>query len=127
MRKLLRDSHDFEVEARTYHTWDKAAEPVEIEILAPPALFREPFTETTEVITVGNLKILKSALLLNAKCGSIVSRASELKKGTDAQDIIFLLDYCAENPDYLPKASEVPNASKEFVEAFIRKYGGEKY
>ncbi|KAJ5958464.1 uncharacterized protein N7479_005614 [Penicillium vulpinum] len=126
VRNLLRHSDDFEVEARTYHTWYKAAEPVEIEILAPPALFRETFDELTEVITVGNLKVLKPALLLNAKCGSILSRASEAKKRTDAQDILFLLGYCAEHPDQLPKAAEVPNANKEFVEAFIRKYSGQE-
>ncbi|KXG49890.1 uncharacterized protein PGRI_058580 [Penicillium griseofulvum] len=125
VRKILRNSPAFEVEARTYHTWYRAAEPVEIEILAPPALFQETFDETTEVITVGNLKVLKPALLLNAKCGSILGRASEAKKRTDAQDILFLLGYCAENPDQLPKASEVPNASKDFVEAFIQKYSGQ--
>ncbi|KAJ5360495.1 hypothetical protein N7517_009686 [Penicillium concentricum] len=121
MRKLLRDSPDFEVETRIYHTWYRAAKPVEIEILAPPALCRETFDETTEVITVRNVKVLKPALLLNAKCGSILSRASESKKRTDAQYILFLLYYCAENPNHLPKASEVPNASKAFVEAFVRK------
>ncbi|KAJ5165221.1 uncharacterized protein N7500_007051 [Penicillium coprophilum] len=125
VRKLLRDSPDFEVEARTYHTWYRAAEPVEIEILAPPSLFREKFDETTEVITVKNIKVLKPALLLNAKCGSILSRASEAKKRSDAQDIIFLLGYCAEHLDQLPRASEVPNAGKVFVEAFIRKYSGQ--
>lgn len=126
VRQLLRDSPDFEVQAKTYHTWYRGAEPVGIEILAPPALFQEKFDETTEVITVGNLKVLKPALLLNAKCGSIINRASEAKKTTDAQDIIFLLGYCAENPDHLPKASEVPNATKDIVEAFIGKYGGEE-
>ncbi|KGO44624.1 hypothetical protein PEX2_097770 [Penicillium expansum] len=126
VRNLLRSSPDFEVEARTYHTWYRAEKPVEIEILAPAALFRETFDETTEVITLGNLKVLKPALLLNAKCGSIPNRASDAKKRTDAQDIIFLLGYCAENSDHLPKASEVPNASKDLVKAFIRKYGGEE-
>ncbi|OQE01487.1 hypothetical protein PENSOL_c004G09507 [Penicillium solitum] len=41
VRQLLRDSPDFEVQAKTYHTWYRGAEPVDIEILAPPALFRE--------------------------------------------------------------------------------------
>ncbi|KAJ6185778.1 hypothetical protein N7519_007079 [Penicillium mononematosum] len=125
-RKLLRNSPDFEVEPRTSHTYYRAAEAVEIEILAPPALFRETFDETTEVIAIGNLKVLKPALLLNAKCGSIVSRASEAKRRTDAQDIIFLLSYCAGNSAELPKGPEVPNASKEFVEAFVQKYGAEE-
>lgn len=47
-RQLLRASSDFEVEARTNHTLYKAAKPVEIEILAPPALFQEIFDEKTK-------------------------------------------------------------------------------
>ncbi|KGO72002.1 hypothetical protein PEX1_033080 [Penicillium expansum] len=124
-RQLLRGSPNFEVQGRTNYTWYKAAEPVEIEILAPPALFQETFDETTEVITIGKLKVLKPALLLNAKCGSLNNRATEAKKGTDVQDITFLLGYCARNPAYLPKASEVAKATKEFVEAFIRTYGSQ--
>lgn len=62
---------------------------MEIEILTPPALFREKFNEATEVITIGNLKVLKLALLLNVKCWSIINRASEAKKTTGAQDIIL--------------------------------------
>lgn len=40
------------------------------------------------------------------------------KKSTDATDIRFLLEWCAEEPMY-PTASEVPNATKPFVEYFI--------
>jgi hypothetical protein len=86
-------------------------------------LFREPFDEITEVIAIGNLKVLKPALLLNAKCGSLVGRSTEARRVTDVQDIIFILGYCAQNPAYLPKASEVPNATKDFAEAFILTHG----
>jgi hypothetical protein len=121
-RKPLCNSPDFEIEPRTYHTYYRAAEPVKVEILTP-ALFREPFDEITEVIAIGNLKVLKPALLLNAKCGSLVGRSTEAKRVTDVQDIIFILGYCAQNPAYLPKASEVPNATKDFAEAFILTHG----
>lgn len=50
-RQLLRSSHDFLIEARTNHTWYRANKPVEIEILAPPALFQENFDQQTEVVT----------------------------------------------------------------------------
>lgn len=69
-RQLLRVSPGFEVEPRTNHTTYKAKRPVDINILAPPALFREPFDQDTEAITVESMKVLKPALLLNTKCGS---------------------------------------------------------
>lgn len=123
-RQLLRASPHFNVEPRTNHTIFKTegSNGVEIEILAPPALFKENFDQNTEVITVGNMKILKPALILNAKCRSILGRSSEFKKNTDAGDIIFLLGFCARNPMYLPKAVEVPNATREFVQMFIGQY-----
>ncbi|KAF7118638.1 hypothetical protein CNMCM5793_008176 [Aspergillus hiratsukae] len=103
-RRLLRASPDFEVEPRTNHTTVKN------------------FDQTTEVINVGNVTVLKPALILNAKCRSILERSSEDKKATDAQDIIFILGYCVQHPEYLPKAAEVPNATREFVQMFNQKY-----
>ncbi|KAE8139892.1 hypothetical protein BDV38DRAFT_291149 [Aspergillus pseudotamarii] len=124
-RRLLRESSDFEVQPRTNYTTYKAKN-IEVEILTPPTLFKEPFDHNTEIITIEDAKVLKPALLLNAKCGSINGRSTETKKDTDAQDIGFLLDFCAENPDYLPKATEVPNATKEFVGNHIHYYGGQE-
>ncbi|KAL3469548.1 hypothetical protein BJX99DRAFT_241062 [Aspergillus californicus] len=122
-RQLLRASPFFNVEPRTNHTtYNAGSTRVDIEILTPPTLFRERFDETTEVITVGNAKVLKPALLLNSKCRSIIGRANEAKKMTDSQDIIFLLGFCAQNPAFLPKATEVPNATLEFVQMFIQVY-----
>ncbi|GAT20753.1 similar to An03g02230 [Aspergillus luchuensis] len=46
-RQLLRASPDFEVEARTNHTTYKTRRPVQIEILTPPLLFKEPFDHNT--------------------------------------------------------------------------------
>jgi hypothetical protein len=123
-RQLRRASPHFNVEPKTNHTTFKAegADGVEIEILAPPAMFKENFDQNTEVITVGNVKVLKPALILNAKCRSILGRPTVSKRNTDASDIIFLLEFCARNPMYLPKAVEVPNATREFVQSFVGQY-----
>lgn len=124
-RQLLRASPNFEVEERTNHTTYKAESLVEIEILAPPALFNEPFDQKTELITVLDTKVLKPALLLNANCGAVTGRATEEKKRTDLFDITFLLNFCARNPQYLPKTDEVPKATKELVHSIIQLYGGQ--
>lgn len=124
-RQLLRASPHFKVEPRTNHTVYKAERPVEVEILAPPALFQEPFDQSTEVVTIRGTKVLKPALLLNAKCGSIIGRPTEEKRRTDSMDIGFLLKFCAENPAYLPKAHEVPKATKQLVQTLIQRYGGQ--
>lgn len=68
-RRLLRASPNFEVEPRpncTKYTAD--GNNVEIQILAAPTLFKERFDETTEIVTLGNVKVLKPALILNSKC-----------------------------------------------------------
>ncbi|GAA90146.1 similar to An03g02230 [Aspergillus luchuensis IFO 4308] len=124
-RQLLRASPDFEVEARTNHTTYKTRRPVQIEILTPPLLFKEPFDHNTGVIIVEGIKILKPALLLNAKCGSITGRSTEDKRKTDLFDINFLLNFCAQNPEYLPRADEVPRATKQLVDVLVHLYGGE--
>ncbi|KAL4792443.1 hypothetical protein BDV19DRAFT_380817 [Aspergillus venezuelensis] len=100
-RQLLRSSPVFNVEARTNHTTYKVGD------------------SPHRVITIGNIKVLKPALILNSKCRSIQGRHNIAKRGTDFQDIAFLLTYCAQNPQFLPRASEVPNATKEFVQSVI--------
>ncbi|KAE8325594.1 hypothetical protein BDV39DRAFT_194210 [Aspergillus sergii] len=125
-RQLLRAPSYFEVEPRTNHTTYKAERPVPIEILTPPLLFREPFDQSTEVITVGSVKVMKPALLLNAKCGSITSRTTEDKRITNSLDISFLLKFCARTPEYLPRATKVSNATKELVQYLIQLYGGQE-
>ncbi|KAK4135745.1 hypothetical protein BT67DRAFT_259400 [Trichocladium antarcticum] len=121
-RQLLRSQKGyFTVESRTNHTNYRSMPPVEIEILTPPALFKEPFDEITETIQVNGTRVLKPTLILNAKCRSILGRANKEKKDTDAHDIKFLLHWCVENVLY-PTNSEVPNATKEFVDYFIATY-----
>lgn len=121
-RQLLRGSSDFTIQPRTNHT-TFTQDNVDIEILAPPVLFKETFDQTTEVITIDNMKVLKPALILNAKCRSILGRANLVKRGTDSGDIIFLLELCAQHAEYRPKAAEVPNATGEFVQMFSQVYG----
>ncbi|KAL2870133.1 uncharacterized protein BJX67DRAFT_307865 [Aspergillus lucknowensis] len=43
------------------------------------------------------LRVLEPALMLDTKCSSTLGRPSESKKNTDADDIIFLLEFCARN------------------------------
>lgn len=123
---MLRASPYFDVEARTNYTKLIAEEPIQIEILAPPALFQEQFDTETEVISIDGVKTLKPALLLNAKCGAIVNRATEEKHWSDFHDIIFLLEFCAPNPQYLPKAHEFPQANKELVQQLFDKHEGKE-
>ncbi|KAB8213567.1 hypothetical protein BDV33DRAFT_196832 [Aspergillus novoparasiticus] len=104
-RQLLRASSYFEVEPRTNHTTYKAERPVPIEILTSPLLFRESFDQSTEVVTVGSVKD---------------------KRKTYSVDISFLLKFCARTPEYLPRATEVPNATKELVQYLIQFYGGQE-
>ena len=121
-RKLKDDPAHFDVEKRTLHTYYRSSPKVEVEILSPPALFKEPFDSDTPVVLVGGIKVLKPSLILNAKCNSVANRNSEDKRQNDAADIVFCLEWCAAN-NKLPTSSEVPHASKDFVEAFIEEYG----
>lgn len=123
-RARFRASDKFTVESGTAHTYYNAATPFEIEILAPPGLFKEAFDATTPVMELRGVKVLKPALIFNAKCGSVLNRANNDKKLTDVADIKFLLDYFAKNTP--PAAAEVPNMSKEFVEWFVASYGNEE-
>ncbi|TVY47758.1 hypothetical protein LOCC1_G002738 [Lachnellula occidentalis] len=120
---LKNQSEFFEVDKRTLHTHYKSDPRVEIEILTPPSLFRESFDNNTSVVQVNGVKILKPSLILNAKCNSIMTRPSQAKKRTDADDIQFCLWWCANNHAF-PTTAEVPRASKEFVEWFVDAYGG---
>jgi hypothetical protein len=117
-RTLLKaQDESFEVEKRTNHTYYMSSPRVEIEIISPPALFRQSFTPFTPTITVNQIRVLKPTLLLNAKCASVYGRSNDGKRNTDATDIKFLM-WCIENRMYIT-AEEVPNATKEFVEYFI--------
>lgn len=89
-RQELRNAGIFTIEPGTLHTYYQG---VEIEILAPPALFKEPYNAETPTVEVQQVRVLKPALILtsNAQCRSILGRANEDKKRTDAEDIMFLL------------------------------------
>lgn len=122
-RSLLKSRlDDFEIDPRTQHTAYRSVPPVQIEILTPPLLFRGEFTSSTPVISVQGVQVLKPALILNAKCKSIIDRPSEQKRDSDAGDIKFLLTWCAENNINPQWGDEVPNATLRFVQYFISVY-----
>ena len=125
-RNRLRDNPAFRVEPGTNHTTynRSGSNPVEIEILAPPGLFKGQFSISTPCVVVNNVRVLKPTLILDAKCESILGRANDIKKRTDAQDIRFLLIYIAKNR--IPVGSGVPNASSEFITWFVSIYGGKE-
>lgn len=114
-RKILKGTPNFTVEPRTAHTYYKSesSKPLEIEILTPPVRFQDKFDSDTPTITHHNVKVLKPALLLNAKCCSILSRASDDKKASDAVDIQFLLEYHVQTKTKLT-AEEVPMAKRVY-------------
>ncbi|RDL42339.1 uncharacterized protein BP5553_02318 [Venustampulla echinocandica] len=122
-RMLLKnDAELYDVDNKTLHTYYKSNPPVEIQILASPSLFQETFDESTPVITIDGINVLKPTLILNAKCRSILGRRTGERKLADAADIQFLLGWCSTN-NCIPTAAEVPNASKEFIEWFIQGFG----
>lgn len=121
-RTLLAAADKFTVERGTLHTHYASRPPVEIEILTPPALFKENFDQNTETVQMQvngqAVNILHPIALLNAKCGSILKRATDAKKTTDADDINFLLAYLAKNGIF-PTSAQLPNVDREFVSWFV--------
>ncbi|KAG5302057.1 hypothetical protein I7I48_02263 [Histoplasma ohiense] len=115
-RQELRNAGGFVIEPGTLRTHYQG---VEIEILTPPSLFKEPYDAETPTIEVQQVRVLKPALILNAKCRSILGRANEDKKRTDAEDIIFLLRWFVNKKS---TAAEVPNATKQFCDWFTATY-----
>ena len=117
-RKLLGAADKITVERGTLHTHYDSRPPVEIEILTPPALFKEEFDQNTSTLQVQvngqAVNILQPTALLNAKCGSIQQRATLDKKTTDARDINFLLGYLAKNGIF-PTSAQLPRADAQFV------------
>ena len=122
VRKLFRNREGFVIEKGTLHTYFQSNPRVDIEILTPPLLFREKFDESTSTVTVGSAKVLKPALLLNAKCHSILERGEE-KMRSDAHDIKFLLKWCHDHGE-LPAAEECPRVTRELVGLYIQFFGG---
>ncbi|KAK7926758.1 hypothetical protein PG985_003756 [Apiospora marii] len=122
-RSLLKEHPaSFDIESKTLHTYFKSGGPglVRVELLAPPGMFREDFTEATPTICVGDgrVRVLKPVLLLNAKCGSVQERPNQERMQSDAVDIVFLLGWCRRNGVY-PTADDVPNATRALVDTFV--------
>lgn len=112
-RQLLKAAGTFAIEPRTRYT-RHAATGVDIDVLAPPALFRGAFDAGTPTVAVDGVRVLHPRLLLDAKCGSMPGRASDGKKITDGADIAFLLRYICDNGIEL-WAGDVPNASGALI------------
>jgi hypothetical protein len=121
-RKLFRDQERFVVEKGTLHAYFQSNPRVDIEILTPPMLFREDFEASTPTVTVGSAKVLKPALLLNAKCHSILGRGEEKTK-SDAHDIDFLLRWCQKECCF-PTVEECSRVNQDSVEWYIHNFGG---
>jgi hypothetical protein len=124
IRKLFKAQEGFVVEKRTLHTYFSSNPRVDIEILTPPMLFKEEFDASTPTVRIGYAKVLKPALLLNAKCHSIMGRGAA-KTRSDAHDIAFLLRWYQEHGD-LPKSEDCPRVTREFLEWYIQHFGGEE-
>ena len=121
-RNMLKSKPEyFSVDNRTRHTHFLSQPPVEVEILTPPSLFRGSFNSSTRTMKTQGVKILDPRYLLDAKCNSILGRSSADKKGTDAQDIEFLLKFLARNGVPV-NWTEVPNANQQFVKWFSYHY-----
>lgn len=123
------DKERFTVEPRTLHTYYKSTSQLRIEIISPPGTFKESFDADTSTYTINvdgcNVEVLHPLSILNAKCRSILERASDEKKKSDAYDIGFLLWWLAENKIF-PTGQHAPNVSGEFVEWFIVTYQGDE-
>lgn len=122
--KLAAQAMHFSVDPKTRHTEYLSSPAVQIEILTPPLLFRENFDEATPTVMVGyGIKVLKTTLFLNAKCRSILARATETRKASDAGDIKFLLAWCVSKKLW-PTSGECTNINGPFVDWFVTSYGG---
>lgn len=130
-RAALRSAKAFEVEKRTLHTYfENGRFRVSIDLLCPGSTFRESFDPQKDITIIKyagrSAPILKPVKILNGKCQSLLGRTSDMKKATDAADIVHLLLWLASNPAYFDWES-LPNASREFVAWFIDNYGGGDY
>ncbi|KAK7996645.1 Cellulase [Apiospora arundinis] len=127
-RSLLKEHPtSFDIEKRTLHTYFKSSsEPsngrVRVELLAPPGMFREEYTESTPTILAPSgdkkIRVLKPTLLLNSRCASVQDQRTEEGKRAHAMDIVFLLGWCHRN-GVVPTSDEVPHATMPFVHTFI--------
>lgn len=127
LKNLLKTDYRFEVESKTRHTYFHCPghDRLKIEILCFPSTFQIAFDSGTEVLDVNGVHLLTLTAILNSKCGSVVQRSSESKRGTDLQDIIFILRLSiARGIRFDP--NEVPKAVEELQDALERRREGVK-
>lgn len=124
-RSDLRSSQSFTVQPRTNHTAfvgpNRDVEPIDIEILAPPVLFRYNYIGTdSEVMLVRGARVLSPYIILESKVGAIFSRSTDQKRKTDAADIIFLANFLASNR--LQISVGQAGLSEDFIAAFLQQF-----
>ena len=128
-RLLAADTQSFTVDPRTLHTQYNSDPPIQIELLSPPTMFREHFDQNTPTVTMEvegtEIRVLHPKLILNAKCRSILGRTTDERKAADSGDILFLLKYFGESEQGDGKDTKmgVSNATQEFVEWYVERYG----
>lgn len=124
-RADLKKNQAFTVEAKTNHTAfvgpQKNVEAIDVEILAPPGLFKYDYTgDDSQVITVNGVRVLRPHVILESKVGAIFGRSSEQKRKTDASDIMFLVNYIHNNRMSISVGQA--GMSKEFIAAFLQQF-----
>jgi len=127
-RAALRKSSKFQVQQGTNYTTytpeADQAEPIDIEILAPPTLFRVDYTAQSPVVQLqGGVRVLHPADILASKCASVLARSTEDKRNSDSEDIGFLLKYILEHEEHRDDAALLrlgKIATKEWIEYYLQ-------
>ncbi|KIM88419.1 hypothetical protein PILCRDRAFT_3414 [Piloderma croceum F 1598] len=126
-RSLLRQSANFNVQPRTNYTTYFFAlpevEPIDIEILTPPSLFKGEYTAQSPIVFVGEIRVLHPIDILASKCDSVIQRSTAAKRSSDSNDIAFLLDYIIKHEDIrgeaeLGRLRKV--ATKEWIQYYLQ-------
>ena len=127
VKNLLKADHRFAVEPRTRQTYfhQPGYDPLEIQVLCFPSIFKIAFGSGTEVLDVNGVYLLTFAAILNSKCGCIPERSSETKRVSDTQDIVFIL-LLAIKREMRFGPNEVPNATEDFQNALEQYQEGVK-
>jgi hypothetical protein len=126
-RSALRRSANFHVQPRTNHTTYIFAvsevEPIDIEILTPPSLFKGEYTTLSPVVFVGDIRVLHPIDILASKCDSVIQQSTAEKRNSNSRDIAFLLDYIIEHEELRGEA-EIERlkkvATKEWIDYYLQ-------
>jgi hypothetical protein len=121
-KDLMRGSPGFSMDPRTRHLsyQTKQDRVIDIQVLSFPGTFKAEFNESTAVVdTPSGAVVVDLPVYLESKCGAIQTRASDDKRKTDLDDIVFLLKSLEQEERKLQQ-SEVPSATKELISTYER-------